>query len=337
MNLLKKYLRTASIALCIIAFALPIKTLCFKDQDIASKAPQAEKIILTNGMIKMLDGVPFALDGTNIGNMKYIKIELMKLQYGIENPKTKKKEGKYLYNNQFCSIHTLAMYEKEFESGLEQHKKELERKYITRSSHYHAELDALETNLKNKLHEELLKGQEHIKQTVVDESTHEFEEGKLKIAVLEQINQEREQQRNLITRKHISNPSAYDRDLHAILQEHQNNLEPLQKILEQAKVDFLKITHPFMEQAHGVKWALAYLIEESCIKRGRWDSFLLKWGGAKETEEIELFNNYMNTCMRLDTFCSDLSNFITDIINSCPKGREQYLALLAEKKQEKNN
>lgn len=101
----------------------------------------------------------------------------------------------------------------------------------------------------------------------------------------------------------------------------------LHALLERIKQEYLAATLPFMDQAHGVKSFMLKLIKESCKKRGRMQSFLLDWGKTREDEEVKKFNENITSLQRLDTFCTDLVNFIEDVINSCPKAWKQFQEL----------
>lgn len=83
--------------------------------------------------------------------------------------------------------------------------------------------------------------------------------------------------------------------------------------------------NPFIEQASGSKDIMLILIEESMQKRLRKDSFLLNWGRSKEGQETEIFHSEVTTFQMLDDFCTDLTDFLTDLINSCPKAKKQFV------------
>lgn len=110
----------------------------------------------------------------------------------------------------------------------------------------------------------------------------------------------------------------------------QHKKAAFKKLLADIKQDFdTKIT-PFMKDAHGAKAQLLMLIKQSCEQRGRGDSFLLTWGKAEEGHETDALHNDVLTFHALETFCLDLTNFLKDMINSCPKAVAHYKELKAQ-------
>ena len=99
----------------------------------------------------------------------------------------------------------------------------------------------------------------------------------------------------------------------------------LTKLLEDIKKTFEEIVAPFMENARGAKGQMLVLIEESCTKRDLKGTFLLDWGAAKEGEDLELFRSNIDTLDKLDRFCTDLTNFLEDLMHSCRKGMGQFI------------
>lgn len=101
----------------------------------------------------------------------------------------------------------------------------------------------------------------------------------------------------------------------------------LNKLLQEIKNTFEEIVEPFMKQARGAKGQMLILIEESCTKRNlRKDTtFLLRWGAAKEGEDIEMFKRDMDRLSKLDVFCFDLVNFLEDLMHSCRKAMGQFI------------
>lgn len=99
--------------------------------------------------------------------------------------------------------------------------------------------------------------------------------------------------------------------------------------LQEAKDDFEKKVFPYVGNARGAKQQLFMLIQESCKKHGRSDSFLLTWGEAQEGHEGDAMRTGITTCAQLKLFCNDLTNFLKDMINSCPKAVAHYKELKA--------
>jgi len=112
--------------------------------------------------------------------------------------------------------------------------------------------------------------------------------------------------------------------------EHQVGLTHL---LEDIKLTFEGIVAPFMDNARGAKGQMLILIEESCTKRGLTENttFLLRWGAAKEGEDLELFRKEIDTLDKLDKFCVDLVNFLEDLMHSCRKAMGQFIHIAKTK------
>ena len=160
---------------------------------------------LTNGILKLIDGVPFAMDGYMIWNMTHIRYGIKRIQFGVINKETQKLDGLYLFNNEQHTLHSLA---------------------------------------------------------------------KLRV-----------------------------------------------------KADVLKILLPFKDKIRGAKKFLYKLVQEFCQKRGRGRSFLLQWASVEPGTEFAAFDKTMQNFKNLDDFCSDLTQFLKDVIDSCPKGWQQFLEL----------
>lgn len=107
------------------------------------------------------------------------------------------------------------------------------------------------------------------------------------------------------------------------------------KALEEAIKDFDRKVAPFMEDARGAKAQLFALIQESCKKRNRLDSFLLTWADAEEGHETSAMQTQITSFKSLSVFCQDLIMFLKDMINSCPKAVAQYQELKAQYAQHK--
>jgi hypothetical protein len=101
--------------------------------------------------------------------------------------------------------------------------------------------------------------------------------------------------------------------------------EVLRELLEKAKHDFITISNVHQGQAQIGKSFTAVLMEESCKKRNRLDCLLLIWARAKtRKEEDEIFEKQVHTFKSFIIFLEDLFNFLTDLMNSCPKACELF-------------
>jgi hypothetical protein len=197
---------------------------------------------LESPALKLLDGVPFALDGPCMKDMLCIRREVRKIQFGEKDPTTNTLRGHYQLGDHHISIHQLARIEHEIETDIAMRR------------------DAAQGN---------------------------------------------------------------EAALRALDQERLERLAPLQPCLRCAKDDFKRINEPYLESIKGTKSMMISLVEESCHKHDRMMSFLMKWAHVAEGQELESFEENITNLRELDMFCTDLTNFMDDVIHSCPKGCAQ--------------
>ena len=100
--------------------------------------------------------------------------------------------------------------------------------------------------------------------------------------------------------------------------------------LVHAKKDFEEKVASFAKDSHGAKGQMLMLIDESCKKRGRTDSLLVTWADTKEGAEMQFFNEQIISFKGLDQFCTDLTNFLGDLMRSCPRAMAQFKKLKKE-------
>ncbi len=98
----------------------------------------------------------------------------------------------------------------------------------------------------------------------------------------------------------------------------------LEELLIQAKDDLDRHAEKF-KRIRGPKHMMALLIESSCKLRGicSADSIFLRWAHVKEEVEEEYFDQEISSFEAFNHFCKDLINFLNDMMESCPKAREQ--------------
>ena len=107
-----------------------------------------------------------------------------------------------------------------------------------------------------------------------------------------------------------------------------DGLQKLNPVLKLSKEDFIKWVMQFLGESRGAKLQMFMLIEESCGKRKRYDSLLLRWASAPEGEEERQFRKDIANFQVFDVFCTDLVNFLEDLMNSCPKAKAQFQEIL---------
>lgn len=107
----------------------------------------------------------------------------------------------------------------------------------------------------------------------------------------------------------------------------ENDLKELGELLKIMHSDFKKLVDPLMGDAQTSKEPLTILIEEECNARGRQNSLLLDWVKL-DANEWDSFDQNITSFAVFDRFCSDLINFISDLVYNCKKGRAQFEKLL---------
>lgn len=103
----------------------------------------------------------------------------------------------------------------------------------------------------------------------------------------------------------------------------------LKALLKTIKQDFNKTVSPFLALARGAKSIMVLLITQSCEERNRQKSELLNWAHSSE-DEMVAFEKSITSFVLFDEFCTDLVNFLGDLVHSCPKARAQFDKLKEE-------
>lgn len=134
------------------------------------------------------------------------------------------------------------------------------------------------------------------------------------------------QTKELVKKYTLSNQRYGLHDLALMEKQLNSGLNPLQQeLLETIKDEFLGKTKVFIAQIRLLKKYVVELIDEWCERRNRADSFLLRWNSQTSNEEEE-FHIHVRSFVKLDQFLSDLRLFLTDLIHSCPKAWQDFLA-----------
>lgn len=104
-------------------------------------------------------------------------------------------------------------------------------------------------------------------------------------------------------------------------QEYRQKVEELNILKKKLKDEMMSILEPFLIDARGAYSLMVALIQESCQKRNRPDSEMLKWDPKNERVS---FDNRITSIKKLSEFCKDLVNLQKDIVYSCPKATSMY-------------
>ena len=91
------------------------------------------------------------------------------------------------------------------------------------------------------------------------------------------------------------------------------------------------MTAPFMGFMR-FKEPLLGLIQESCDLRENKNCFLLKWGEEETGKEGTLMRRELVTFKGFEKFCIDLTDYLGDMAESCPKAKKMFIELLKKKK-----
>jgi len=98
----------------------------------------------------------------------------------------------------------------------------------------------------------------------------------------------------------------------------------MQQALVDAKKNFSLLLSEFVDSGRGAKKILIELIQEDCLRRNRPESLLLDWAKTKEGYESVMFDEQILSFHDYYHFCTDLANFLLDLIHSCPKAEKQF-------------
>jgi len=110
----------------------------------------------------------------------------------------------------------------------------------------------------------------------------------------------------------------------------ENQRATLEELLTHAKADFIVQSNEFIESGRGAKNITIILIQEDCQKRNRPDSLLLEWAKTKEGQEATMFEHQITSFGHYYYFLSDLINFLSDLVHSCPKAETQFKERVAK-------
>lgn len=100
--------------------------------------------------------------------------------------------------------------------------------------------------------------------------------------------------------------------------------EEIDRSLELAKNAFVAMSEKFKNLFQGsAKQSMIKLIEESCSKRNKMDSMLLRLV-RMPGDETKVFTAMVTSLTMLDQLCNDLHIFLDDLVASCPKAQAQF-------------
>ena len=109
-----------------------------------------------------------------------------------------------------------------------------------------------------------------------------------------------------------------------LIAEIERSIEAMGNLLDYVKDDLFEIAGPFLGPASEMKTFAIPLMAESCEKRGRPDSLLLKWEEIPRGQEIKQFKEHITSFQEVLSFCSDLADYLIDMVESAPKAFAQF-------------
>ncbi len=289
---------------------------------------------LTNPILKFLDGITFAIDGTTIWEMMVIRHGVKKILYGVLNKETGSYEGVYLFQDGYHSLHSLAEFERTLEEKRAYQKNQLDQQFIDAQAHAACleELSTMTTTLEEKFLQDCEEQLCVIERTLEQDESIVREQILLQESLYRSYQHEIEHQEELIIEKYITNKEAYHDASMRVQQEYEVIENELAEIFTQIKQDVLNVLAPFRKKMELAKKFLQKLVDEFCRNHKRGSSFLIHWTMIADGQEFVIFNRTMTGCNILNAFCYDLTSFLKDIIESCPKGWQQFLELSHQKK-----
>ncbi len=288
-------------------------------------APPSSKPRLTSPIIKWLDNKPYALDAVAMGDVLHVRREIRKIQFGIQDPSTKKFVGFYPFEEEVRTLHWLADYERALTKEFTEQKAALEAKYVNVKS-FKDEWIMVKSSLDQAIDKKIVEQCEHIKRSISDPDECEYEFTKMQLEVTRQHEQTIINKEEEIKHKHIKNKNAYLKELKEITDTYQKKMMALIPCLKMAIKDFVTANEPFALKMEGTKSMMLKLVVEFCLKYRRPYSFLLEWSNVDEGQEVVAFQKKMTSCRALDEFCTDLTDFLEALYYSCEKARAEFEA-----------
>ncbi|MCK5632768.1 hypothetical protein KAH94_03400 [bacterium] len=136
-------------------------------------------------------------------------------------------------------------------------------------------------------------------------------------------------------KKNNGSQEEYVQTVQEINEKYQERRKQLNDLLDFAKEDFLEITKGYADNIRPFKDQILVLILESCQKHGKESCFLLKWSEESDGNEGKFLRAEIITFKGLQDFCTDLANYLEDMAYSCPKGKQLFIDMIKQAKEQK--
>lgn len=288
-----------------------------------SLSANTQTIILTSKVLKFIDGIPHAMDGHTILDMKIISSKIRNVIYGHLDPHTQKRVGLFEFQGKKASLHMLARIEERIQTTYKSARYELEQKHIEDTTRFNSQWQAREKALIEQCDDQLHKLEEEMMKKHKTSDGREVAIKQAKRNILRKHEQTLLKELEALKRAHITDFELFTLELEELDQKRTQQMSLLSPALAEAKKAFSDITFPFMEQARGSKEFMVPLIEEWAELAGHKDSALLRWSEGSDSE-VNMFEQEITTCELLNNMCCNLLDFLTSLIASCPHAVEQY-------------
>lgn len=222
---------------------------------------------LTNPVLKLLDGIKFALDGTTIWEMMVIRHGIKKIQYGVLDKETGSYDGKYLFGETLHSLHALAELERGLEKEHEQKKNQLEHQFIDAEAHITCleELTTMTTNLEEKFQQDCQEQLHVIERTLEQDESVVREQILLQELLYREYQHEIRCQEEHIIQKYITNKEAYHDEYVRIQQEYEMIEKEIANVFTGIKQDVLNVLAPFRKKWYWQKNSYSNLFKSFVI------------------------------------------------------------------------
>lgn len=278
---------------------------------------------LTHPILTLLDGVTF--DGSVIGKISFVRRAIRKIQFGVMHPVTHTFHGKYLFAGRRSSVHELALYQKALERRFLRTISFLDVTYV--DSAFASAWAQRQEELEQKQQEEMEEHLALIKSTIFDEEMMAEEQMAVTRTLHQKYEEKYNHQKEELKKTYIADYATYESRVKMARAEYEAQVQALQLCLQEAKLDLATLFIPVLKHLAGPKIFMYRLIQEFCQRRGKMGSFLLEWAHMQAGQEVAAFEKAISTFARLDELCTDIAQFLKDVIESCPKGWQQFLTL----------
>jgi hypothetical protein len=283
---------------------------------------------LTNRTLAMLDGVYSAFDGETVRGSLTVRMLIRNILLG--NVQGSTRQGAYLLEGKRLSLQQIAEIEQRYYDEYMHEQMCIDERYVNMQT-VTALIEAERARLLKEKERKLTEQVAVIERKYTDSDLLQTECWKSDRMLAFEVEEALDAYAREIKRKHCKDIAGYEQALADARTRFVARIAPILEVLKKIRSDFIEVNAPFMEQTMGTKTLLLQLIEEFCCKHNLPRSFLLEWASVPDGDEIPFFEQSMTNTRILAQFCADLTLFLEDLVNSCPKGMAQFKKLTTKK------